>query len=115
MISAIEDCQASVSETSKPASFLSIIDHGRALFKAEAEDCGNDMTYHFLRLIHSYHRKCSKEGRYILAQEFMEHELRLRKDEDDRQVEQVKSKQCNDRQQLAMAHTRQAEEFQQCE
>lgn len=116
MIRAIEDCQVSVSETSKPASFLSIIDHGRALFKAEAKECGNDdMTYHFLRLVHSYHRKCSKEGKYLLAQEFMEHELRLRKDEEDRQVEQVKSKHSHDRQQLAMAHTRQAEEFQQCE
>ncbi len=115
---AIKECQASSSETSKPA-FLSVIDDGRALFKREVgNNCEEELTlqqYHLFRLVHSYHRKCSAEGNYILAHEFMRHEQRLRKDLEARQIDALKCKHNDDRHQLAMAHSRQVEEYQQCE
>ena len=116
---AIEESQSSASETSKPTSFLSVIDHGRALFNREiGNNCEEELTlqqYHLLRLVHSYHRKCRTEGKYTLAQEFMHHEQRLRRDVETRQIDAVKSKQNDDRHRLAMAHNRQVEEYQQCE
>lgn len=114
MLRAIED-----SASSKPASFLSIIDHGRTLFKSEVgENCEDELIsqqYHLLRLVHNYHQKSRREGRYLLAQEFVEHGLRLRKDVEDRQIDLLRCKQNSDRHQLAMAHSRQETEFQQCE
>lgn len=108
------------SESTKPVSFLSIIDHGRALFNTEAGHCEKEdlmigHEHHFLKLIHDFHLQCRKEGKYILAEEFMEHEQRLIKDEEIRKINLVKCKHSEDRQQLAIEHDRQEGEFQRCE
>ena len=108
-----------VSENPMKASFLSIIDHGRALFKGEVgANCDGELLsqqYHFLCLVHSYHQKCSKEGRYLLAQEFMDHEQRIRKDVETQQIDVIKRKHISDRHRLVVAHDRQVVAFQHCE
>ena len=75
-------------EQSTPTSFLSILDHCRKLVsesddKGEREECGK--KYHFLRLVQEFQHRCESEGKYLIAQQFMEHELRLRKEEELRQ------------------------------
>ena len=85
-------------ETCRSSSFLSNLDHGRKLLLlAESKECRqgqeDDITsqkYHFLRLLHEYQQRCNDEGKYLLAKEFMEHEQRLRKEEEARQVAMIK-------------------------
>ena len=91
---AIETCQSS--------SFLSILDHTVKLL-AESKECRqgqeDDVTsqkYHFLRLLHEYQQRCNDEGKYLLAKEFMEHEQRLRKEEEARQVAMIKKQHVHD-------------------
>jgi hypothetical protein len=120
---AIEEFQAlsaSVDSLSKPISFLTILDHGRKLLIDEAEDeCRKEgllvsLRYHFLRLLHEYQKRCNEEGKYLLAKEFMEHELCLRKDEEARQIEVLRLKHSHDRERLVMAHEKQFGEYQKC-
>ena len=107
------------------SSCLLMLDHGRKLFVEEnekreyKEGCNEDDStarrYHFLRLLNGYQQCCNSEGRYLLAKEFSEHELRLRKDEEERQVAVVKRKHDRDRSKIVQAHARQIEHFRESE
>lgn len=78
-------------QTPKTISFLTILDHGRKLIINETSDESNkteDLTslrYHLLRLLRDYQERCNAEGKYLLAKEFMEAELSLWKEEEERQ------------------------------
>ena len=109
-------------ETCPSSSFLSILDHGKKQL-AESKECtrqGQDddimsQKYHFLRLLHEYQQRCNDEGKYLLAKEFMEHEQRLRKEEEARQVAMIKKQHVRDRTKLVEAHDKQFVQFQECE
>jgi hypothetical protein len=122
---AIEEFQALssayvYSSSSKSISFLTILDRGRKLLIDEAADkCRKEglmvsLRYHFLRLLHDFQKRCNEEGKYLLAKEFMEHELCLRKDEEARQIEVLTRKHGQDRERLAMDHDTQFGEYQEC-
>jgi hypothetical protein len=108
------------SSSSKSISFLTILDRGRKLLIDEAPDkCRKEglmvsLWYHFLRLLHDFQNRCNEEGKYLLAKEFMEHELCLRKDEEARQIEVLTRKHGQDRERLAMDHEKQFGEYQEC-
>jgi hypothetical protein len=118
MQQAVEEYQQpATSRPSTAASFLIIFDYGRELLLADAKgsdiDEDNEMSrkYHFLRLLNDYQRRCHAEGKYLLAKEFMEHALCLRKEEETRQIQIVKRRHKHDRNKLVTAHTKQMEEF----
>ena len=110
-------------ETCPSSSFLSILDHGKKQL-AESKECtrqgqeGDDIMsqkYHFLRLLHEHQQRCTDEGKYLLAKEFMEHEELLRKEEEARQVATIKKQHVHDRTKLVDAHEKQFVQFQECE
>ncbi len=111
---------ASADSSAKSISFLTILDRGRKLLIDEAGDeRGREslmvlLRYHFLRLLHEFQKRCNEEGKYLLAQEFMEHELCLRKDEEARQIEVMTLKHHHDRERLVVAHEEQFGEYQEC-
>lgn len=82
----------------------------RVLNRAIADDATSH-RHHFLRLLHGYRQRSEVEGRYLLAQQFAEHERRLRLEEEGRQVEAAKRKYDNDRNRIAKAHATQMKEF----
>ena len=55
------------------------------------------------------------EGKYLLAKEFADHELRLRKEEEGRQVDEVQRRHDRDRSKIVKAHDEQVEEFSESE
>ena len=62
-----------------------------------------------------FQQRCSAEGQYQLAKEFLEHEHRLRKEEEARQVDAVKAKHEHDRSKLVKSHSKQTAEFKESE
>ena len=104
-------------ETPKTISFLTILDHGRKLIINETSDeskNSEDLTslrYHLLRLLRDYQERCNAQGKYLLAKEFMEAELSLRKEEEERQINLLRRKHDNDRTRLVMAHKQQFREY----
>ena len=106
-------------QTSKSTSFLYILDHGRKL-ASEARESREDedlvsQKYHFLRLLHGMQEICNTEGKYLLAKDFVEHELRLRKEEEERQIKTLKQQHNHDRNKIVSAHEKQMEEFRESE
>jgi len=97
-------------QSSAPGSFLHIIDQGRSLTFKSKESIDDDMMaqkYHFLRVLHTFQDRCNAEGKHLLAKEFMEHELALWREEESRQVSEVKQKYNHNRNKIVAAHEKQ--------
>ena len=112
---AIEDSGSSASGVQ---SCLSILDKCKKLLaESKANDCGSNKDdeeqgkYHFIRIINEYREKCTDEGRYLLAKEFMAHDKNLRQELQLQQVELVQNRYNRDKSKLVAAHEQQAEEF----
>lgn len=93
-------------------SFASIIDHGR---QQTNTDDDNDSHLHFLYIVNEYQTRCDSEGNYLLAQDFMNHLVTLRKEEEDRVASIVNNELAKDLANLEEAHGKQLEEFTQSE
>lgn len=87
-------------------SFVSIIDQGRQA-QIETDEC----YLHFLSIVNEYQTRCGSEGKYLLAKDFMDHLVCLRKEEENRVVEKVTDMIANDRVKLVAAHSKQLDEF----
>ena len=112
---AIEDSGSSASGVQ---SCLSILDKCKKLLaESKANDSGSSKDdeeqgkYHFIRIINEYRERCTDEGKYLLAKEFMAHDKNLRQELQLQQVELVQNRYNRDKSKLVAAHEQQAKEF----
>lgn len=117
---AIEDIDIGSSASTSVQSCLSILDKCKKLLvESKANDCGSSKDdeeqgkyqYHFIRIINEYREKCTDEGKYLLAKEFMAHDKNLRQELQLQQVELVQKRYNRDKSKLVAAHEQQAKEF----
>ena len=115
---AIDELRESFS-TAEPVSFLSVLDFGRKLYMESREEGGEDemmsQKYHFLRLLNEYQERCTAEGRYLLAEEFVQHEKGLVTDETDRQIGMAQHKYEKGKKKIVKAHSDQIHQFRESE
>lgn len=86
--------------------FLHIVDQGRTT----PVDIHN---FHFIRIIAEYERRSEYDGEYLLAKEFLDHCKLLQKEEEHRQLADIKNRQTKDKRKIVTAHANQLVEFKQ--
>lgn len=91
--------------------FASIIDAGR---QTQMEDTAESQL-HFLGIVSQYQHRCDSQGKYLLAEAFMDHTSVLRKEVESVVVKKVKDKLIDDRSKIEEAHEKQLIEFKQSE
>ena len=107
----------SISDMGKPSSSLESKESSKYQDRTEDatsekdEDPLESRHIHFLVILEEYQRRCDSEGKYLLAGEFKNHFESLRREEESRQLQQVKQKQVHDRQKIVEAHEKQFVEF----